>query len=505
MSPHTRAPAEAPLLALALALRTPILSRGCPSRSQGVSTAARLRTPGNKHPNVFLGCISGMKPGRRSLSAFLPRAATFQANPLFPQDKRFPLEGGKGCLPGVSEERMSGAALGAPRGRAAGSRWQQSRAGAALPSRGTSPIPGLPHPRTLPIPRFLEVTSPIPGLPHYRTSPIPGLLHPRTPPIPRFPGVTSRIPGLPSSPDIPDAGVPLSPDIPDPGGPSSPGIPAPRFVLERASITISLQILSFLIFLSGQGISLRTVRCPGSSPSRKGKHAGKSKLDLCCSPSPTTPKLPPRPLQGPAGHGDTANRSLPAPSRGLIPPERINNSHCMDFLTPPEREPQGVGEPPLTSKHSLGKQQGKKHSTRLWEPQTGFQWVFHGTYHLLGAQPEPTAEHGWPRHQPQLSPGTWLQGRAGRGPRTSPFILGVLWGACLQAQVVLLSHRAGLASAQSCTISWMEAWGCAILKEIVGENTVTPGRELGVSSPDCHAPLTPCLENKKKKGIKLKT
>lgn len=73
--------------------------------------------------------------------------------------------------------------------------------------------------------------------------------------------------------------------------------------------------------------------------------------------------------------------------------------------------------------------------------------------------------------------------------------------------MVLLSHGAGLASAQSCTISWMEAWGCAILKEIVGEKTVTPGRELGRSSPDWHAPLSPYLvkKEKKKEEIKLKT
>lgn len=44
-SPHTEAPAEAPLFALAPALRAQILSRGCPSQSQGGSTAALPRTP----------------------------------------------------------------------------------------------------------------------------------------------------------------------------------------------------------------------------------------------------------------------------------------------------------------------------------------------------------------------------------------------------------------------------------------------------------------------------
>lgn len=99
-----------------------------------------------------------------------------------------------------------------------------------------------------------------------------------------------------------------------------------------------------------------------------------------------------------------------------------------------------------------------------------------------------------------LAPGCGAMLGGGQGH--PPFILGVLWAACLQGQVVLLSHGAGLASAQSCTISWMEAWGRAILKEIVEEKTVTPGRELGASSPDCHAPLTPCLV---KERNKLKT
>lgn len=94
----------------------------------------------------------------------------------------------------------------------------------------------------------------------------------------------------------------------------------------------------------------------------------------------------------------------------------------------------------------------------------------------------------------------WLQCTAGRGPRTSPPILGVLWGVCLQGQVVFVESRGRTGRCPE--LSWMEAWACAILKEIVGGKAVTPGRELGASSTDCHARLTPCLVKRKKNQLK---
>lgn len=86
------------------------------------------------------------------------------------------------------------------------------------------------------------------------------------------------------------------------------------------------------------------------------------------------------------------------------------------------------------------------------------------------------------------------------GSKDIPPILGVLWGVCLQGQVVFVESRGRTGRCPK--LSWMEAWASAILKEIVGGKAVTPGRELGASSTDCHARLTPCLVKRKKKSVK---
>lgn len=75
---------------------------GSPSQSQGVSTRTVLRTP-CKHPSVFLRYISGLKPGRRRLSAGAcqqsfpgPGLDAFQINLLSLRVKWLPFESGKG-------------------------------------------------------------------------------------------------------------------------------------------------------------------------------------------------------------------------------------------------------------------------------------------------------------------------------------------------------------------------------------------------------------------------
>lgn len=154
---RTQAPGEALLFALA-----PAGCRLCELRSYLGDAPARARAyqpllcrehlP-NKHPNVFLGCTSGMRPGSRRLSASLPRAATFQTNPVFPQDKCFPLEREKGLFFtdfGGRDERM-----GVPGSPGPGCRRQV----AAEPSRGCAPLPGLPSPPEIPDPG----APPLPG------------------------------------------------------------------------------------------------------------------------------------------------------------------------------------------------------------------------------------------------------------------------------------------------------------------------------------------------------